>query len=148
MKEHSKVKVFGIGFHKTGTSSLGEALRLLGYTPIANFTPKLLPSIQSGDFGAVKRFCEPFQAFEDNPWPLIYRELDEMFPGSKFVLTLRPTESWISSLTKHFGGSSTETRQWIYGAEHGDPLGSEDVYQARFEAHRSEVLEYFSKRPR
>jgi hypothetical protein len=147
MDQYPKMKVFGIGFHKTGTSSLGEALRLLGFTPVANFTPEILPAIRASDFESVRKFCESYQAFEDNPWPLIYRELDEMFPGSKFVLTLRPTDSWLRSLTKHFGGATTEMRQWIYGADHGDPLGSEEIYRARYEAHRTEVLEYFSKRP-
>ena len=118
------MKVFGIGFHKTGTSSLGEALRILGFTPVANYSPELLPAIKEGDFELVRKHCESYQAFEDNPWPLIYRELDEMFPGSKFVLTLRPTESWLRSLTKHFGGSSTAMRQWIYGDAYGDPLGA------------------------
>ena len=45
---------------------------------------------------------EQFDAFEDNPWPLLYRELDERFPGSKFILTRRPTENWINSQVKDF----------------------------------------------
>lgn len=141
------VKMFGIGFHKTGTSSFGEAMRILGYNRVANFTPSLLPAIKAGDLREIQRFCEQFDGFEDNPWPLLYRELDKLFPGSKFVLTVRPTDEWIRSVRKHFGGSNTEMREWIYGPEHGDPIGSEEVYMSRYERHNDEVRNYFAARP-
>jgi len=38
---------------------------------------------------------------EDNPWPLIYKELDKRIPGCKFILTLRDEESWYSSVKRH-----------------------------------------------
>ena len=50
---------------------------------------------------------ENYDAFQDNPWPILYKELDAKFPGSKFVLTLRSPESWIKSQLKHFGSSET-----------------------------------------
>lgn len=141
-------KVFSIGFHKTGTSSLGEALRQLGYSPIANYTPELLPHIQSENWSEVENFCQQYQAFEDNPWPLIYRELDERFPGSKFVLTIRPKAQWINSVMKHFSGSSTKMREWIYGEGYGNPNeNTKQIYIDRYTKHNQEVLSYFSTRP-
>lgn len=141
------MKVFGIGFHKTGTSSLGEALRILGFGPVADHTPELLPYIREGSWETVKEYCGRFSSFEDNPWPLIYKELDRMFPGSKFVLTTRPEDDWIRSVVKHFGGSVTEMRKWIYGDAHGAPRGSEGIYLDRYRRHNLEVVEYFSQRP-
>ena len=141
-------KVFGIGFHKTGTSSLGEALRQLGYSPIANYTPELLPHIKSSNWQAIQNFCQSYQAFEDNPWPLLYRELDEMFPDSKFVLTIRPHDQWLNSVIKHFSDSNTEMREWIYGKGYGTP--NEDIKQIyidRYNNHNKEVLSYFDNRP-
>ncbi|MEO9594765.1 sulfotransferase family protein [Rhodopirellula bahusiensis] len=141
------MKVFGIGFHKTGTSSLGEALRILGVAPIANYTPELLQSIEAEDFETVREYCSGFQGFEDNPWPIIYQQMDKMFPGSKFVLTIRDSDAWIQSITKHFGSEQTEMRRWIYGAQHGAPVGSENIYRQRYDRHNEEVLDYFSDRP-
>ncbi|MEO0473493.1 MAG: sulfotransferase family protein [Bacteroidota bacterium] len=140
------VKVFGIGFHKTGTSSLGEALRILGYRNIANYTPDLLPAIQASDWETVYQFCDRHDAFQDNPWPLLYQQLDQRYPNSKFVLTYRPAEKWLQSVRKHFGGSSTAMREWIY-AGHGDPIGQESLYETTYRQHIEAVKTYFSDRP-
>jgi hypothetical protein len=86
-----------------------------------------------------------FDAFQDNPWPLVYREMDSAFPGSKFVLTVRETNDWYESVARHFGGQSTAMRQWIYGV--GDPIGNEGIYRDRYERHNREVGEYFAQRP-
>ena len=136
-------KVFGIGFHKTGTTSLGQALTTLGYR-VGDWFPVSHPSTQE----VLRRaFAEldQYDAFQDNPWPLLYRELDERCPGSKFILTLRPMEEWIASLTEHFGKEDTAMRTWIYGVGH--PAGNEGVFVERHEAHIAEVKEYFRNRP-
>jgi hypothetical protein len=88
-----------------------------------------------------------YDAFEDNPWPVLYKELDQRFPGSKFVLTRRPAEAWIRSMVKDFATTETPMRRWIYGEDAGCPEGNEDVYIARYERHNKEVLEYFKDRP-
>lgn len=75
--------------------------------------------------------AEQFDAFQDNPWPL----------GSKFVLTIRPMDSWIGSVVKHFGANSTPMRRLIYGA--GSPLGHESIYIERHKRHIDEVRDYF-----
>ncbi len=90
---------------------------------------------------------ERFDAFEDNPWPILYRELDERFPGSKFILTRRPSDAWIRSQVKDFATTETPMRRWIYGENAGCPEGNEDIYVERYERHNREVLEYFRDRP-
>lgn len=137
-------KIFGIGFHKTGTTSLGEALSLLGYRVCGHFgvyDPDIHVTVREQAFGRV----EAYDAFQDNPWPILYRELDERYPGSKFILTLRPTDAWIRSAVKHFGNEDTPMRQWIYGVGH--PAGHEACYVERYERHNAEVLSYFADRP-
>lgn len=141
----AKSKVFCIGFHKTGTTSLGAALRVLGYKVTG---PK---GIQDPDIArnAVEIACKhvnKYDAFQDNPWPIIYKDLDARYPGSKFILTLRNPESWIASQVKHFGRKNTEMRRWIYGGA-ACPEGNEAVYVKRFEDHNKEVLAYFKDRP-
>jgi hypothetical protein len=139
-------KIFGIGFHKTATTSLAAALTQLGYRvtgPNWRKNPKIAEEVHSLAFDCVPKF----DAFQDNPWPLLYRELDARFPGSKFVLTLRPASRWIPSVVEHFGGTSTPMREWIYGAGCGDPTGREDLYVERYERHNREVMAYFADRP-
>lgn len=137
-------KVFGIGFHKTGTTSLAHALTTLGYT-VAGPNGLNDPDIASNAHTLAYAIAERFDAFQDNPWPVLYREMDKRYPGSKFILTLRPTDAWIQSQVKHFGETTSPMREWIYGA--GCPKGNEDVYIARYERHNREVLDYFSQRP-
>jgi len=86
-----------------------------------------------------------YDAFQDNPWPILYKELDQAFPGSKFILTMRPAEKWFASMAKNFGTDRTPMREWIYGV--GYPEGNEALYVERYNRHNREVLEYFANRP-
>jgi hypothetical protein len=137
-------KVFGIGFQKTGTTSLAKALAILGYRvtgPNGVHDPRITENVHK----MALRLAEKFDAFQDNPWPVLFRELDAGWPGSKFILTVRPTAAWIRSVVRHFGNETTPMREWIYGV--GRPAGNEDVYVARYERHNAEVQEYFRSRP-
>src|SRR5262245_18328678 len=95
-------KVFGIGLHKTSTSSLACALYTLGYDVAGYFDPSELGSGQVLT-DHVMRVAAEYDAVQDMPWPLFFRELDEQFPGSKFVLTTRDPDRWVSSVVRHFG---------------------------------------------
>lgn len=137
-------KVFCIGFHKTGTTSLAEALRVLGYSVTGpNFVEDR--RILDQALALALEVANRYDAFQDNPWPILYKEMDEAFPGSKFILTTRPTDRWIRSVVKHFGKKNTPMRQWIYGVGH--PEGNERIYVERYDAHYAEVREYFQERP-
>lgn len=139
----AKPKVFGIGFHKTGTSSLARALTLLGYNVTGMFgvhNRNLEAEVESKALSLV----DSYNAFQDNPWPILYKALDSNVPNSKFILTIRPTEQWLTSVVRHFGGKSTAMREWIYGV--GDPVGNEDIYVTRYERHNAEVIDYFNDR--
>jgi hypothetical protein len=138
------VKIFGIGFHKTGTTSLAEALKILGYSvcgPVGIRNPNIAKEVYDIAFELV----EQYDAFQDNPWAVIYKHLDEKYPGSKFILTKRPVEQWIESAVRHFGKKDTPMREWIYGIGH--PIGHEEVYIERYQRHNREVQEYFKDRP-
>ncbi len=137
-------KIFCIGFHKTGTTSLEAALTHLGYRvcgPVGVYDDTVKSRVKDIAYAQIPHY----DAFQDNPWPLLYQELDRDFPGSKFILTTRPRKSWIKSVVNHFGGQSTPMREWIYGE--GDPLGHEARYLARYDRHYEEVAAYFQNRP-
>ncbi|MFC1549921.1 sulfotransferase family protein [Candidatus Neomarinimicrobiota bacterium] len=138
------IKVFGIGFHKTGTSSLSVALTYLGYKVMGYFGVDD-PDIKYNVYKQAESYVNRYDAFQDNPWPIIYKEMDQKFPGNKFILTERPTEQWIISTVDHFSTSSSPLHKWIYGI--GFPKGNEALWIKRYEDHNQEVREYFKDRP-
>ena len=138
-----KPKVFGIGFHKTGTKSLAIALEQLGYRVTGPDGVKD-PDISQNVYRMADQLIKEYDAFQDNPWPIIYEYLDQSYPQSRFILTIRDSDAWLQSALRYFGTKKTPMREWIYGA--GSPVGNEDVYLARYEQHNQEVLEYFKHR--
>ena len=139
-------KVFVVGLHKTGTTSLGRALALLGY--------RVKGHVGLGKFqGTDEIRAEAFRiidrnnhnAFEDNPWPMLFEEIDQRYPGSKFILTTRPEQSWLKSIKTHFDHRPSLAMEWIYGF--GSPLGHEDIYLKVYREHNEKVKELFKHRP-
>ena len=79
-------KVFCLGFHKTGTTSLEILLQDMGYqvaSPYKNWDNKLTKMLEMGDLSELKGLTEKFDAFQDAPWFLFYKEFDKWHPGSK-----------------------------------------------------------------
>jgi len=140
------MKVFGIGLNKTGTTTLGICLQQMGFRHTSS-NLELTRSVGRGELGPVFDFAEEHESFEDWPWPLLYRELDRRFPGSKFILTTRrDAETWLRSLKNHATLTGpTEFRRIAYG--HDMPHGNEADHIARYERHNREVREYFRERP-
>ena len=137
-------KIFCIGFQKTGTSTIRDALRLLGYR-VCSVRYHLIGPIRRGDFAPVEEVIAEFDAFQDNPWPLIFRELDAAHPGSRFIMTIRDEAPWLRSVVNHLGVLPDRMQKLVYG--HGAPGGYEDVVLARYRRHNDEVFAYFADRP-
>ncbi|MFB6226473.1 MAG: sulfotransferase family protein [Candidatus Paceibacteria bacterium] len=137
-------KIFGIGLQKTGTSSLGKALRILGYD-VCGYKEDIVEDFLQGEFKKVLERVEDYDAFQDNPWPFLYEILDKKYPGSKFILTERSEKRWINSMVNNFGYKSTKLREKIYGKGH--PKGNERKYLNKYKEHNKEVKNYFKKRP-
>ena len=103
------------------------------------------PHISTNVYAMAFDLVSRFDAFRDNPWPILYRELDQEYPGSKFVLSVRASEAWIASQVRHFGAAETPMRRWIYGF--GFPKGDEETYIRRYEGHNAAVRSHFEARP-
>lgn len=145
MKSHTNTKIFGIGFHKTGTKSLAAALAGLGYSvhgPGFARDAAVCISLQSLQ-AAAWPLIDEYDAFQDNPWPILWRELVDAHPQAKFILTLRDEEQWYSSALRYFGEQQTPMRALIYGADAASPVGQRQRYIERFRQHNAEVLEFF-----
>jgi hypothetical protein len=143
-------KVFGIGWAKTGTTTLGRCLRMLGHRHVGQRLD-LVPAYATGDHDAILREAAAADAFEDWPWILLYRELDRAFPGSRFVLTTRDPDSWVRSylnMLRRQGTASPELngiRRTLYGLAFPDVTPAELV--GRVQRHERDVRAHFRGRP-
>lgn len=135
-------KVVGIGLSKTGTSSLSEALTILGYT--------------SGHYIHVEDFHK-YDAISDSPVPILYKVIDSRHPESKFILTTREEQKWLKSFENHvkrwqldmkmeLGTARSDallTNYVLYGTVKFDP----GKMLAGFREYHQDVLDHFSNRP-
>lgn len=139
-------KVFGIGLNKTGTTRLGICLRTLGFRH-APFAGRFVEDAKAGKLEELFRFAEDWDSFEDWPWPLVYRDLEERFPGSRFILTTRrDADTWFDSLRGHAERTGpTEERRLAYG--HEMPHGHRVEHRRFYDEHNRAALRYFEGRP-
>ena len=161
-------KIFGIGFHKTGTTSLHIFLKLLGYHGIhwpnhvkgINYQKLCIPHLH--DNSRVVDILMPvftqFETFTDLPIPGLYRELDERFPGSRFILVEREPEDWWASLINHWhlpeeGRRTLDPYEYLqYNYADETPLTEVTVDSKagilhRYNRHLARVKTYFEGRP-
>ena len=140
----NRPRVFCVGWHKTGTSTLGLALIELGYSVLGCRLDMVHP-LRRGDMSEIIDLAGQFDALQDVPWAALYRELDERYPGSRFILTERDEESWLNSARRHFADTHVPLHEWLYGE--GTLIGNEEIYLQRYRRHNQEVRDYFRGRP-
>lgn len=149
-------RVFGIGLHKTGTTSLHEAFKMLGFDSL-HWGEGEAPQIwyEMNALGRSK-MLEQFYAICDLPIPLLFRELDKAYPGSRFVLTVRDEQEWLASVERLWDPKYNRTRHlWevypishqLHSALYGQREFNAPVFLERYRRHNAEVLEYFKDRP-
>ena len=110
-------KVFVIGYNKTGTTSVGIALKMLGYDH-SSFNHYVWRKLyKKGDIPSVLAFTSKFESFDDLPWlkedmiPI----LDESFPNSKWIYLTREEEAWKTSYKRwsnKMGRKVDENQGW------------------------------------
>lgn len=138
------MKVFGIGLNKTGTTTLGEALKLLGYRHHGLSLDLLDEWLKNGFSEDIKQVIEENDAFEDWPWPLMWIELARFYPDAKFVLTIRSSsEKWFESQCKHIIRYPDTRREnlMIYGCE--DPKECRSIFVDYYINHNEKVKSWF-----
>lgn len=147
-----KNKVFGIGIMKTGTTTLGKCLQILGYKH-HGFDYKATVSYLKNEMIYVDKLLAEKDGFEDLPWLLMYEYLDKKFPGSKFILTVRKDpEIWYNSHWMYFTmlGRHSELARLYFGEEEGKFLegksGKEKTIQYYLK-HNTDVRNYFKNQP-
>jgi hypothetical protein len=126
------MKIFGIGLSKTGTKSLMTATEMLG------FRSKHFP--REEDFGR-------FDAFADTSVAVQFERLDRLFPGSKFIYTVRAMEPWLESCARHFAKDArTERARFIRRDLYRTILFDERLFREASKRHEAAVEAHFAGR--
>ena len=140
-------KIFGLGLSKTGTSSLCQALRILGYRSIHNPTDdESMLALLSGDLRC--RAIEGHDVVCDIMFSRHFRELDRIFPGSLYILTERDKESWHLACARHWADRSVSLSK-IWNEElvdfqvYGTALYRRSLFDDAYEQHYAAVAQYF-----
>lgn len=143
-------KVFGIGWAKTGTTTLGECFKILGLNHQSQRLDLVLDLAQN-DLSRVLDLAKEKDSFEDWPWIILYQELDEAFPGSRFILTQRNSKNWLLSYQnmiqkkREASEKLNAIRRTLYGLPFPDV--SEGDLIERYNQHNEEIMLYFQDRP-
>jgi len=143
-------KVLGVGWAKTGTTTLGTCLQVLGYRH-RDGVLSLAEHLATGDTGPILRIAEQYDSFEDWPWLLLFREFDRRFPGTRFILTTRDRDAWLASYRNmlHSQGEASpkmnRIRSILYGLDF--PRVTDEQLLARLADHEAAVRSYFADRP-
>lgn len=127
------MKIFGIGLTRTGTTSLTEALKMLGYSAV--HCPMSYEEIDQHD------------ASTDTAVAARFEFLDLLYPNSKFILTTRDLDSWIESAASLHRSESDpiwklETRAKLWRSF----LFDREKFIEGYNKHHSKVLSYFKNR--
>jgi hypothetical protein len=145
-------KVFGIGLSKTGTTALYAALAQLGYRSITyrHMQALGLDAWLDGDFS--HDYLAGIDAATDLPTATFFAELDERYPGSKFILTTRPVEAWLASIERQFVQTLPARPRGSFPSDiHFATYGVRGFHAGRFRRvhadHERSVAAHFADRP-
>lgn len=149
-QEPGSAKVFGLGLPKTGTTTLGRCLEILGYSH-APYSRRLVHSYLSGNHSEIYEISRDYGAFEDLPWSLMFRALASAYPDAFFVLTRRRSaDTWLRSLRRHIRAYPERSeegealRNSIFGAAYPWRRRDSTRYVEFYERHNAEVREFFA----
>ena len=113
------MKVICAGLGKTGTTSLAEALRILGFTVYdypeheLHHGDEWLDILYGGKQTDFASMYKDVDAVADLPPAFWYQEIYEAFPNAKVVLTIRDNEDvFARSLAR-------EKKKWTISRDHG-----------------------------
>jgi len=107
------LEVIGAGFGRTGTLSMKAALEELGHRPCYHFVEVIEPRKDHNeghrkawvDFEKRRRpmdwewLFRSYSACLDLPMCLYYKDLMQVFPNAKVVLTVRDPDAWFDSFS-------------------------------------------------
>ena len=171
--KNKKPKIFSIGLNKTGTTTLEKILKDFNYKLGNQIRGELLfNDWYRRDFKSTISLSKTADAFQDAPFsfPFTFIALDQYFPNSKFILTVRDSpEQWYNSLIKfhsklwadginpptsldlknakyRYKGFAYEVHKLIFKTPDED-LYNKEILLDYYNNHNYQVIEYFRSRP-
>ena len=98
-------KIFGIGYNKTGTTTLSRIFQYYGYKVPSHLEQERVIGdiIVNKNFAKFIEYTSKYDAFQDLPFSqdLTFVACDVLWPRSKFILTVRNEDEWFESVCRH-----------------------------------------------
>lgn len=97
------MKVVVISPYRSATQSTDALLKSLGYKTI-HYGGRIINGFELIDYPSeyviekMTVFTDMYDAFSDNPFPVMYEYFDTKYPGSKFIMIKRDPDSWYKSI--------------------------------------------------
>lgn len=146
------MKIFIIGFNKTGTRTLHHYFKKNLIHSIHWDSGKLARQIKYNHENGIKILTgyEQYVVFSDmedishlNYAHVDYfKEFDKTYPDSKFILNIRDVDNWIKSRNNHQGYVQYLSKKTNLTKEELNQKWREDFYN-----HKKNVINYFSDKP-
>jgi hypothetical protein len=169
---HNQRKIFCIGANKTGTTSVEKVFRNLGLIVGNQGQAEMLGhDWAKQDYRRIIRYCQSADAFQDVPFSYdgTFQAMDEAFPGSRFILTVRNNaDEWYESLVRfhskivgkgriptaddlrqfnyRYPGFLLDSLKFRYGSDESK-LYNRELYVQWYEEHNNKIKKYFKSRP-
>lgn len=148
-------RIFGIGMSKTGTSSLNEALIQLGFPSVHYpYDEETIAQLREGRYRL--SVLETHRAITDLPAVPFYAQFDALYPGSRFVLTVRDLDDWLESCETHWRLLTQwwdnvprfrAVQEFLGACVYGTIGFDRDRFAWAYETHERNVRHHFRDRP-
>ena len=146
------MKIIGAGFGRTGTLSLKLALEQLGFVPCYHMfevvgRPERLQEWLDLAEGGERHWSSTFSGYQaavDWPSSAFWRELIDVYPEAKVVLTVRDPDRWYDSIEKTLYAQYLQARgQNTLFARMVQPMIWDGIFGGRFD--RESATERFRR---
>jgi hypothetical protein len=106
------VQIIGVGFLRTGTTSLKLALEKLGFDPCFHLRDLQLDQSRAAEWAAVthdpesadwKRLFAGYNSAVGTPTTTFWRQVVDAYPAAKVILTVRDPQHWYDSAASTIG---------------------------------------------
>jgi hypothetical protein len=96
------LQYLGVGFSRTGTQTLCEAMNELGFVA-KHWEPQLLSDVVLGENNTPTfKIYDDCDCMTDLPHAYFYQEIGTAYRGLKYILTERNEDEWYRSLCEHY----------------------------------------------
>ena len=150
------MKVFGIGMSHTGNISLTLALNQLGIHVLHSLNEEIiLKELMAGNYNL--SIFNDFDGITATAIAPFFPQLDQIFPDSKFILTVRDPESWLDAVKEIWESKpiendlDNERKNYLRILPRIAMFGTYKFNRERlsyiYDLHYKMVTEYFKDRP-